>query len=78
MRKNKCREFRQSKGGIYYTDISNQGTVLTLATVMENKSNYSDRDCNRTLAASKLQETMGKISTTDLLYYRTAQSLVMT
>ena len=48
--------------------MSNRGTVLTLATVKENKSNYSDQDCNRARTESKLQETMGNISTKDLLY----------
>ena len=46
----------------------NQGTVLTLAAVKENKSNYPDQDCNRYCAARKLQETMGDISTKYILH----------
>ena len=46
----------------------NWGTVLTMAAVRENKSNYSDQDCNRSRGARKLQETIGNISTKDLLY----------
>ena len=48
--------------------MSNRGTVLALAIVKENKSNYSDPDCNRDRAERKLQETMGNIATKYLLY----------
>ena len=34
--------FRKSNRGLYYTYMSNRGTVLTLVTLKENKSNYSN------------------------------------
>ena len=40
---------------------------MELAIVKENKSNYPNQDCDRARAARKLQETMGNISTKDLL-----------
>ena len=67
-RKNNYRAFRKSNKGLYYTDMRNWVTVLTLATVKGNKSNYSDRYRNRARAARQLQETMGDINTKDLLY----------
>ena len=48
--------------------MSNWVTVLTLVTVKVNKSNYPDRDFNRARMSRKLQDTMGNISTKDLLY----------
>ena len=41
---------------------------MKMATVKENKSNYSDEDFKRARVASKLQETTGKIRTKYLLY----------
>ena len=66
--KTKYRSFRKFKKGLYYIDMSNRGTVLTLATVKENKSNYSELDSTRARAARKLQETMRNISTKYILY----------
>ena len=66
--KNDYRAFSKSKRGLYYTDMTNRGTVLTLETTKENESNYSDRDCNRDRATRKLQGTMGNISTKYPLY----------
>ena len=66
--KTKYRSFMQSKRGLYYTYMRNRGSFLTLETMKENKSNYSDQDCTRVFLARKLRETMGNISTKDLLY----------
>ena len=67
-RKNNYRAFRKSNKGLYYTDMRNWVTVLTLATVKENKSNYSDRYCNISRVARKFQDTMGNIGIKYLMY----------
>ena len=68
MSKTKYREFRQSKRDLYYTDMSNRGTFMILATVEEKKPNYLYQECNRACAERNLQETTWNTSTKDILY----------
>ena len=50
---NKCREFKQSKQGLYYASLEHNAMVLThnstIATVAQNKQNFSLLDQRRAL-----------------------------
>ena len=56
---NRVQSFRESKKGLYYSDIREQeaGTVL-VNTVEYNKTKYSSRDYLRALNARKLQNIL--------------------
>ena len=66
--KTKYQAFRKYKRGLYNTYMSNRVTVMTQATVKENKSNDPDRERNRARVASTLQDNTGNINAKDLLY----------
>ena len=65
---NKYRKFRKYKGGLYNTDMTNQGTVLALATVKKKIQLFRSRQKQSSHGARKLQETMRNIRTKDLMY----------
>jgi hypothetical protein len=53
------RDFRESKKRLYYIDTSAEAVALTINTVDDNKSRYTNRDYSRALLARKIQGTIG-------------------
>ena len=66
----KCSEFKQSKQGLYYTNLPSDATGLTnsstIVTVAQNEQNFSLLDQRRALTARKLQNILN-ILTSDLV-----------
>ena len=60
------REFRQSQRGLYYTDMKNSSVVLTINTVKENKTKFSNLDHRRAVKARKFQDIVN-VPTRELL-----------
>jgi hypothetical protein len=56
------RDFRESKKGLYYLDTSVSAVTLTINTVDDNKSRYTNHNYSRALLARKIQDTIGRPS----------------
>ena len=63
---NRYREFRQSQRGLYYTDMKSSSVVLTINTVKENKTKFSNLDHRRAVKARKFQDIVN-VPTKELL-----------
>jgi hypothetical protein len=57
------RDFRKSNKGLYYIDTNIDAVALTVNTIDDNKSRYTNRDYSHALLARKIQDTIGRPST---------------
>ena len=66
-----ARVFRRSKAGLYFSDTAapeHQTGVLMVNTVKQNKTKYTNVEVTRAEAARKLQTSIGRPSTRDLIH----------
>jgi hypothetical protein len=62
------RDFQQSKKGLYYIDTSASAVALTINTVDDTKSRYTNRDYSRAPLARKIQDIIGRPGTRSYLH----------
>jgi hypothetical protein len=62
------RDFRESKKELYYIDTRADAVALTINTVDDNKSRYTNREYSRALLARKIQDTIGRPSTRSYIH----------
>ena len=63
-----ARVFEQSARGLFYMDVKNQGSEVSLVTtVSDNSDSYTQQDYSRAVLARKFQQIVGRPSTRTLL-----------